>query len=65
MASWRTMLSLRCHGHIWLLAWKFVLNLKTLRLRSDHLGKVDLRSTWHRGSIGALEDFGSEALKPS
>ena len=32
----------RWHGYIWLLAWRFVLDLRMLGLRSDHVGGVDL-----------------------
>jgi hypothetical protein len=41
-ASWRRALSPRWHGDTWLLAWRLVLDLRMLGLRSDHVGVVDL-----------------------
>jgi hypothetical protein len=35
-------LSPRWHGDTWLLAWRLVLDLRMLGLRSDHVGVVDL-----------------------
>jgi hypothetical protein len=41
-ASWRRVLSLRWHGDTWLLAWRLVLDLRTLGLRNDHVSVVDM-----------------------
>lgn len=40
-ASWRRALSPKWHRDTWLLAWSFVLDLRRLVLRSDHVGVVD------------------------
>jgi hypothetical protein len=39
-ASWRV-LSPRWHGDTRLLAWRLMLDLRTIGLRSDHVGGVD------------------------
>jgi hypothetical protein len=39
--SRRRALSSRWHGSNWNLVWKLVLDLRTLRLMSDHVGVVD------------------------
>ena len=39
-ASWRKALSPRWHGDTWLLAWRLVLDLRMLGLRSYHVGGV-------------------------
>jgi hypothetical protein len=41
-ASKRRGLSPRQHGDTWLLAWRLLLDLRTLGLRSVHVGVVDL-----------------------
>ena len=56
------MLIPRWNGNTWLLGWRHVLNLRMLRLRSDHVGGVDSDDIVLGAVLELSEAFGGRVL---